>query len=156
MSKIRVMDDTLANKIAAGEVVERVVSIVKELVENAIDAGANKIDIEIQNGGISYIRITDNGKGIAPDDMEIAFERHVTSKIRSSDDLQNILTMGFRGEALASVASISRVEMTSRQKDSSEGYKIVLEGGNVLEKGEVRLPRGNYHCCTESILQYSC
>ena len=143
MGNIVLLDELTINQIAAGEVIERPASVVKELVENAIDAGATKIDIEIQNGGISYIRITDNGKGIAPDDMEIAFERHATSKIRSAEDLNNVVTMAFRGEALASIAAIAKVEMQSRKQDAQEeGYKIVLEGGNVLEKGEYGCPTG--------------
>ncbi len=142
MGQVVLLDDITINKIAAGEVIERPASVVKELVENSIDAGASKIDIEIKNGGISYIRVTDNGNGIAQDDMEIAFERHATSKIRSAEDLNTIFTMGFRGEALASIASISRVEMISRKPDSQEGYRIILEGGKVLEKGEYGCPIG--------------
>ena len=134
MGNIVLLDELTVNKIAAGEVIERPASVVKELVENSIDAGASKIDIEIQNGGISSIRITDNGKGIAPDDMEIAFEKHATSKIRNSDDIENVLTMGFRGEALASIAAISRVEMISRQPDLDIGYKIIIEGRKINRK----------------------
>lgn len=142
MGNIVVLDDLTINKIAAGEVVERPASVVKEMVENSIDAGANKITVEIQNGGISYIRITDNGNGIAPDDMEYAFERHATSKIRVADDLENIKSMGFRGEALASIAAIAHVEMVSRTPDTEVGYKIVIEGGIVLESGETGCPVG--------------
>ena len=155
MGNIVLLDELTINKIAAGEVIERPASVVKELVENSLDAGASKIDIEVQNGGISYIRITDNGKGIAPDDMEIAFEKHATSKIRNADDIANVLTMGFRGEALPSIAAISRVEMTSRQLESQSGYKIVVEGGQVIEKGECRLPYRNYNCSAKPILQYT-
>ena len=111
MGNIVLLDDLTINKIAAGEVIERPASVVKEMVENSIDAGAKNITVEIKNGGIALIKITDDGCGIAEDDMEIAFERHATSKIRTADDLQDIMTMGFRGEALASVAAISRVEM---------------------------------------------
>lgn len=142
MGNIVVLDDLTINKIAAGEVIERPASVVKEMVENSIDAGANKIEVEIKNGGISYIRITDNGNGIAPDDMEYAFERHATSKIRVADDLENIKSMGFRGEALASIAAISHVEMVSRTPDTEVGYKIVIEGGKVLERGETGCPVG--------------
>ena len=142
MGNIVLLDELTINKIAAGEVIERPASVVKELVENSLDAGASKIDIEVQNGGISYIRITDNGKGIAPDDMEIAFEKHATSKIRNADDITNVLTMGFRGEALPSIAAISRVEMTSRQPETEIGYRIVVEGGQVIEKGECGCPIG--------------
>ena len=142
MGNIVLLDDLTINKIAAGEVIERPASVVKEMMENSIDAKADKIEVEIKNGGISYIRITDNGNGIAPDDMEYAFERHATSKIRVADDLENIKSMGFRGEALASIAANSHIEMISRTLDSNVGYKIVLEGGKVLERGEVGCPVG--------------
>lgn len=137
MGKIVLLDELTINQIAAGEVIERPASVVKELVENSIDAGATNICIDVKNGGISSIRITDNGKGIAPDDMEIAFERHATSKIRTADDLSSVKSMGFRGEALASIASIANVEMVSKTADTEFGYKIVVEAGNVLEKEEV-------------------
>ena len=142
MGNIVLLDDLTINKIAAGEVIERPASVVKELVENSVDAGATKVDIEIQNGGISYIRITDNGKGIAPDDMEIAFERHATSKIRSAEDLSTVMSMGFRGEALASIAAIANVEMVSRKPDSDVGFKVVVEAGKILSKEECGCPTG--------------
>ena len=142
MGNIVLLDDLTINKIAAGEVIERPASVVKELIENSIDAGATNINVEIKNGGISYIRITDNGKGILPDDMEIAFERHATSKIRSADDLETVKSMGFRGEALASIAAIARVEMKSKTADSENGYQVVVEGGNILSKEEVGCPKG--------------
>ena len=134
MGNIVLLDDLTINKIAAGEVIERPASVVKEMVENSIDAGATKITVEIKNGGISFIRVSDNGKGIKDDDMEIAFERHATSKIRTADDILKITSMGFRGEALASIAAIAHVEMISRTEDSAMGYKIVVEGGKTLEK----------------------
>ena len=142
MGNIVLLDDLTINKIAAGEVIERPASVVKELVENSIDAGATNVSVEIRNGGISYIRITDNGKGILPEDMEIAFERHATSKIRKAEDLTTVKSMGFRGEALASVASIAKVEMVSRAIGQEIGYKIELEGGNVLNKEEAGCPQG--------------
>ncbi len=132
MSKIVVLDELTINKIAAGEVVDRPSSIVKELVENSIDAGATEIVVEIKNGGIKYIKITDNGCGFESDDLEIAFERHATSKIRKESDILNITSMGFRGEALASVAAISKVTLISKNINEDIGNKIVVEGGNTL------------------------
>ena len=142
MGNIVLLDDLTINKIAAGEVIERPASVIKEMVENSIDAGANNITVEIKNGGISFIKITDNGKGIAPDDLEIAFERHATSKIRSADDLDVVTSMGFRGEALASIAAIANVEMISKIESEDTGYKIVVEAGNVLDKQEVGCQTG--------------
>ena len=142
MGNIVLLDDLTINKIAAGEVIERPASVIKEMVENSIDAGANNITVEIRNGGISYIRVTDNGKGIPEDDLEIAFERHATSKIRSADDLNTVTSMGFRGEALASIAAIARVEMVSKTAEQQNGFKVVVEGGNVLEKSEAGCPVG--------------
>lgn len=142
MGKIVLLDDLTINKIAAGEVIERPASVIKEMVENSIDAGAKNITVEIKNGGISFIRITDDGSGIQEDDMEISFERHSTSKIRSADDLDVVKTMGFRGEALASIAAIANVEMVSKTENAETGHRIVIEGGNVLEKTEVGAPKG--------------
>ena len=136
MGNIVLLDDLTINKIAAGEVIERPASVIKEMIENSIDAGATNITVEIKNGGISYIKVTDDGKGIAQDDLEIAFERHATSKIRSADDLDTVTSMGFRGEALASIAAIANVELTSKTKEQDIGYKVVVEAGNVLEKEE--------------------
>lgn len=142
MGNIVLLDELTINKIAAGEVIERPSSVIKEMVENSIDAGANNITVEIKNGGISYIKVTDNGKGIVPDDLEIAFERHATSKIRSADDLSLVTSMGFRGEALASIAAISNVEMISKTENQDTGYKVVVEAGNVLSKQEVGCQTG--------------
>lgn len=136
MGKIVCLDELTINQIAAGEVIERPASVVKELVENSIDASATKVSIDIKNGGISYIRITDNGTGFYPDDMEIAFERHATSKIRESKDLEIVRTMGFRGEALASIAAIAKVELLSKAMGQEHGYRVLAEGGNVSEKEE--------------------
>ena len=129
MGNIVLLDDLTINKIAAGEVIERPASVIKEMLENSIDAGATNITIEIKNGGISYIRITDNGKGIPEDDMEMAFERHATSKIRSAEDLSTVTSMGFRGEALASIAAIAKVEMLSKTADQENGYKVLFADG---------------------------
>ena len=143
MGNIVLLDDLTINKIAAGEVIERPASVVKELVENSIDAGATNITIETKNGGISYIRITDNGKGFMPDDMEIAFERHATSKIRQADDLETVTSMGFRGEALASIAAISNVELVSRTEESEIGKKIEVKGGTVINFEDAGCPKGS-------------
>ena len=134
MGSIVLLDDLTINQIAAGEVIERPANVVKELVENSIDAGATSINVEIENGGISLIRITDNGKGIAADDVEIAFERHATSKIRSAKDLIKVSTMGFRGEALASIAAIAKVELVTKTKDAEMGTRIIVEGGDIVLK----------------------
>ena len=147
MGKIVLLDDLTINQIAAGEVIERPSSVVKELTENSIDAGAKNITIEIKNGGISYIRITDDGSGIEKDDMEIAFERHATSKIRKAEDLDNVKSMGFRGEALASIASIATVQMVSRTKETDYGYQITLKGGKIIEEGETGAKLRNYNYC---------
>ena len=142
MGNIVLLDDLTINKIAAGEVIERPASVIKEMVENSIDAGATNINVEIKNGGISYIRVSDNGKGIQKDDMEIAFERHATSKIRQASDLDTIKSMGFRGEALASIAAIANVEMVSKYKDEQVGNRVVVEAGKVLEFEETGCPVG--------------
>ena len=142
MGKIVLLDDSTINKIAAGEVIERPASVVKEVMENSIDAGATAITVEIRNGGISYIRVTDNGKGIMQDDLEIAFERHATSKLRSAEDLDDIKSMGFRGEALASIASIAKVTLDSKTADSYTGYEVVVEGGRILSKEEAGCANG--------------
>lgn len=142
MGSIVLLDELTVNKIAAGEVIERPASVIKEMVENSIDAGATNINIEIKNGGISYIRITDNGKGISTDDLEIAFERHATSKIRSAEDLNEVKSMGFRGEALASIAAIANVEMISKTKEQEIGNRIVVEAGQVLSMEEAGCQQG--------------
>ena len=137
MGNIVLLDDLTINKIAAGEVIERPANVVKELVENSIDAGAKNIVVEVKNGGKTFIRITDDGKGIAPDDMLISLERHATSKIRKIEDLENTYTMGFRGEALASIVSISKLTIVSKTKDMEAGIKLVAEAGDVLSQEEV-------------------
>jgi DNA mismatch repair protein MutL len=133
MGNIIILDENTSNMIAAGEVVERPSSVVKELVENSIDANAKNIVVEIKKGGISFIRVTDDGNGIKDDDIEIAFERHATSKIKSKFDLDKINTMGFRGEALSSIASVSKIELISRTIESDMGSYINVEGGKVKE-----------------------
>ena len=142
MGKIVLLDDLTINQIAAGEVIERPASVVKELVENSIDAGAKNITVEIKNGGISYIRVKDDGSGILPDDMEISFERHATSKIRKAEDLDEVKTMGFRGEALASIAAIAKVEMISKTSSKGHGYRIEVQGGEIIDKSEFGSSKG--------------
>ena len=142
MGNIVLLDDLTINKIAAGEVIERPASVIKEMVENSIDAGATHVTIEIKNGGISFIRITDNGKGIAKDDVELAFERHATSKIRTADDLDTVKSMGFRGEALASIAAIANVELVSKTEEEHIGNRIVVEGGDILSLDEIGCSKG--------------
>lgn len=142
MGKIVILDEGTSNKIAAGEVVERPASVVKEFVENSIDAGANSISIEIKNGGISYIKVSDNGCGMEEDDVQISLERHATSKIRSADDLNGISTMGFRGEALASIAAVSHLELTTRVKDQPHGIHLKADGGVITSVKQIGCPVG--------------
>ena len=131
MSRIRLLPDTVASQVAAGEVVERPASVVKELIENSIDAGARKIEIMIHRGGISLIRVVDDGSGMDRDDALLSLERHATSKIRSAADLQAIGTLGFRGEALPSIASVSRFRLTSREPDAIAGTEVLVNGGKI-------------------------
>ena len=145
MGNIVLLDELTINKISAGEVIERPASVVKELVENSIDANATKVTVEVENGGISKIRIIDNGTGLKKDDLEFAFERHATSKIRVAEDLENVKSMGFRGEALASIAAIANVEMITKTQDDEIGSKIVVEGGKILEKEDVGAQNRNYN-----------
>lgn len=139
---IQVLDQETINKIAAGEVIERPSSVVKELVENAIDAGATAVTIEIKDGGISFIRITDNGSGISKDDIPMAFLRHSTSKIKSIEDLMNVSSLGFRGEALSSIAAVSQVELITKTAEDFTGSRYVIEGGNEISLEEVGAPDG--------------
>ena len=138
---IRVLEDAVASAIAAGEVVERPASVVKELVENSIDADASRLTVEIEQGGLKRIRVADDGAGIAPGEMETAFERHATSKLRTLDDLDSLHTLGFRGEALPSIAAAARVRLVSRQADG-EGAAIEVEAGKVLSQGPASAPPG--------------
>ena len=142
MGRIRILSDQVANQIAAGEVVDRPASVVKELLENALDAGATRIRIEVEAGGRKLIRLADNGHGMMRDDALLAFERHATSKIRSSDDLLSIATLGFRGEALPSIASISRLEMETRAEDEASGTRIEIVGGKVMRVEDAGVPSG--------------
>jgi len=142
MQKINVLDQRVANLIAAGEVVERPASVVKELVENAVDAGARSITVEIKNGGITYIRVSDDGSGMSPEDAALAFKRHATSKISTDKDLNNIRTLGFRGEALASIAAVSQVELFTKTRDYDEGTYISIQAGKITEQKGIGCPEG--------------
>jgi len=142
LKKIIKLDDELIDKIAAGEVVERPASIVKELIENSIDAGADEIHVQVKEGGKKEIIIDDNGTGIPKNDIELAFERHSTSKLKSLDDLTNILTLGFRGEALSSISAVSRLEIESKTPEAELGIKVKMEGGKIIEKKEIARNQG--------------
>src|ERR1700731_1476552 len=142
MGRIRILSDQVANQIAAGEVVERPASVVKELLENAIDAGATRVRLEIEGGGRKLIRITNDGCGMVRDDAMLALERHATSKIRSSDDLLSISTLGFRGEALPSIASVSRLTLATHSSEDTVGTEIAIAGGKMLRVVDAGLPSG--------------
>src|SRR5262249_49998340 len=142
MSKIRVLPDHISNLIAAGEVVERPASVAKELIENAIDAGATRITVDIEGGGRRLLKITDDGEGMVRDDAVLAFERHATSKISRAEDLNAIGTLGFRGEALASIASVARIELITRTEDVAAGTRVVIEGGRMRDVKDAAHPRG--------------
>ena len=139
---IRVLDESTIQKIAAGEVIERPSSAVKELVENSLDAGSTSITIEIRNGGKSYIRVTDDGSGITKEDLQIAFKRHSTSKLNNADDLYRVMSFGFRGEALASIAAISRIEVLSKTANDQVGTHALLNAGDIIKLGSVGCPKG--------------
>src|SRR5687768_2546778 len=141
MSLIRVLPDHVANQIAAGEVVERPASVAKELVENAIDAGATRIAIDVEAGGRRLLKISDDGHGMVRDDAVMAFERHATSKIAKSEDLSSISTLGFRGEALASIASVARVELTTNTENGA-ATRVVIDGGKMRDVKDAPHPRG--------------
>jgi DNA mismatch repair protein MutL len=143
MGRIRVLSDQVANQIAAGEVVDRPASVVKELLENALDAGANRIRIEVEAGGRKLIRIADDGHGMNRDDALLAFERHATSKLRTADELLSISTLGFRGEALPSIASVARVSLDTATGDEPSGTHMEIAGGKILHVDDAALPRGS-------------
>ena len=139
---IRVLEKQVADKIAAGEVIERPSSIIKELVENSIDAGSTSITVEIRNGGKSYIRVTDDGCGIANEELATAFKRHATSKITEVKDLDSITSLGFRGEALASIAAVTRTSMITKTRDADTGSRITIDGGEVISIEKIGCPDG--------------
>src|SRR5579872_4686314 len=142
MGRIRVLSDQVANQIAAGEVVDRPASVVKELLENSLDAGATRIRVEVEGGGRKLIRIADDGHGMNRDDALLAFERHATSKLRTADELLSIATLGFRGEALPSIAAISRLLLETRTSEDSEGTRIEFAGGKLINVKPAGLPAG--------------
>ncbi|HLO03169.1 MAG TPA: DNA mismatch repair endonuclease MutL, partial [Symbiobacteriaceae bacterium] len=142
MGRIHLLDERTANQIAAGEVVERPASVVKELVENSLDAGAKRIVVEVEGGGRQLIRVTDDGHGMSPEDAERSLLRHATSKIRSAADLMTVTTMGFRGEAIPSIASVSRFELITREHDQDEAFRLMVDGGTIAERGEWGAPPG--------------
>src|SRR5690349_21017583 len=142
MGKIRVLSDAVANKIAAGEVVERPASVVKELIENTLDAGATELRIEVESGGRRLIRVADNGCGMLRDDALLAFERHATSKLSDVRDLLSIATLGFRGEALPSIASVSRLVLETRAAEEQTGACVEIAGGKLLRCDEIARPTG--------------
>src|SRR5579862_3680946 len=145
MGRIRVLSDQVANQIAAGEVVDRPASVVKELLENALDAGGTRIRVEVEAGGRKLIRVSDDGCGMNRDDALLAFERHATSKLRTTDDLLAIATLGFRGEALPSIASVARVTLETAAAESGPadaGTRIEIAGGKILHVDDAAVPRG--------------
>ena len=142
MGEIVLLDQNTINKIAAGEVVERPAAVVKELVENAIDAGANAVTVEIKGGGIEFIRITDNGSGIEKEQVQIAFKRHATSKIRTAEDLLSVSSLGFRGEALASIGAVAKVELVTKTRGALTGSRYELDGGEEKTLEEIGCPEG--------------
>ena len=142
MPEIIQLSPHIANLIAAGEVVERPASVVKELLENAVDAGASKVTVEIREGGMTFIRVTDNGCGMSPKNARTAFLRHATSKLRTAEDLAAISTMGFRGEALAAIASVSRIDLMTKTLGALEGISLQLEAGQIQDESEVGCPEG--------------
>ncbi|HNW42447.1 MAG TPA: DNA mismatch repair endonuclease MutL, partial [Opitutaceae bacterium] len=142
MAKVRILPDRVANQIAAGEVVERPAAVVKELVENALDAGATRIEVEFRHGGRSLMRIEDNGSGMSRDDALLALERHATSKIAEADDLNRLASYGFRGEALPSIASVSRFTLQTREAGSDLGTEVLVNGGKLVHVRECGRPVG--------------
>ena len=142
MSKIAVLSDSVANQIAAGEVVERPSSIVKELIENAIDAGANKIAVEVRGGGRTWIQVVDDGEGMSREDAELSFCRHATSKLHDTDDLLSIGTLGFRGEALPSIGSVARVRLETQTRDQSVGTALEIAAGDIVSVRGGAFPPG--------------
>ena len=143
---IRLLPEYLANQIAAGEVVQRPASVVKELLENSVDAGATNIQLIVKEAGKQLIQVVDNGSGMSETDARMSFERHATSKIKTTEDLFRIQTMGFRGEALASIGAVAQVELKTRKRDADTGTKLVVEGSEIVEQSPVATPEGTSFC----------
>ena len=152
---IKVLDQNTINKIAAGEVIEKPSSVIKELVENSIDSGATAVTVEVKGGGLSFLRVTDNGAGIKKDEVKLAFLRHATSKLVTVEDLLSISSLGFRGEALASIAAVAQVEMITKTADDVTGLRYQIHGGKGnIQRGD-RCSGWNNHNCQKSFLQYT-
>ena len=156
MPKIQQLSPHVADLIAAGEVVERPASAAKELVENAIDAGAHKVTVELRDGGMTFLRVTDDGCGMAAEDVETAFLRHATSKLHEAADLEAIHTLGFRGEALAAISSVSRIDVLTKTADAPFGTSLHLEAGVVTERGEAGCPNGTTMLVRDLFYEYTC
>ncbi len=155
MARIQQLPTLVVNKIAAGEVIERPASVVKELLENAVDAGSRRIDVEIEQGGADLIRVVDDGCGIVADDLPLAFASHATSKLRSADDLFHIETLGFRGEALASIGGVAQVTLQSRPPDEPCGAQIACNGGELVGGAAVERLAGHAHRSSPPVLQHA-
>src|SRR6202045_3079224 len=153
MGRIHVLSEQVANQIAAGEVVERPASVVKELLENALDAGATRIKISVEAGGKNLIQITDDGCGMVRDDAMLAFERHATSKIKNAEDLLSIATLGFRGEALPSIASVARLHLETRAEEEAAGTVLEINGGKIIRGEEAGLPLGSLMTISDFFFQ---
>jgi DNA mismatch repair protein MutL len=142
MNKIHLLDEATINKIAAGEVIERPASVIKELIENSIDAGATEIRVEVIGEGTRSIKVTDNGSGMNRDDVSIAFLKHATSKITDACDIESVMTLGFRGEALSSITAVAKVEIVTKREGDLEGTRLVVHGGEVVSIGDAGAPKG--------------
>ena len=149
MAKVRALDRRVYERIAAGEVIERPANVVKELVENALDAGAHKVSTEIRGGGIELIRVRDDGAGMDREDAILAIQRHTTSKLVDLDDLEQLDTLGFRGEALASIAAVSKMELVTKTREARTGTRIQVQGGEVISVDEVGATEGTASKCTK-------